>query len=35
MTTGDGGYTDFPFLARPVVGGHFEMLALAKVRHNK
>jgi len=22
MTTGDGGYTDYPFVARPVVGGH-------------
>jgi hypothetical protein len=28
MTTGDGGYTDYPFVARPVVGGHFSLLAI-------
>ncbi|KAI4656365.1 uncharacterized protein J4E79_007918 [Alternaria viburni] len=28
MTTGDGGYTDYPFVARPVVGGHFALLAM-------
>lgn len=35
MTVGDGGYTDYPFVARPVVGGHFALLALAKVRNNR
>jgi len=28
ITTGDGGYTDYPFVARPVVGGHFALLAM-------
>jgi hypothetical protein len=28
MTTGDGNYTDYPFVARPVVGGHFSLLAM-------
>jgi hypothetical protein len=28
VTTGDGGYSDYPFVARPVVGGHFALLAM-------
>jgi len=32
MTTGDGGYTDYAFVARSVVGGHFALLALDKAR---
>ncbi|KAL1797723.1 hypothetical protein ACET3X_004329 [Alternaria dauci] len=28
MTTESGNYTDYPFVARPVVGGHFSLLAM-------
>jgi len=31
MTTGTGGYTHYAFIARPVVGGHFAMLAMQKM----
>lgn len=34
MTTGTGGYTDYDFVARPVVGGHFAMLAMQKMGRN-
>jgi hypothetical protein len=32
MKINDGGYTDYAFVARAVVGGHFAMLATGKAR---